>query len=344
MRTFLAKITPVLYGIAAGAACFLFVLFLLFTPMADAATENESESNSHYITIYDDGEKLPSVKTNAVTVKEALERADITLDAADSVDPALDTIINTENYYINIHRARPVVVIDGAVKKYILSSCYDADSIAESAGITIYDGDKVETLNPSGEFLETGASLVLKVTHNGGHTVTVKEPIAFTEETTPDYNLANGTSEVSQVGEDGEKTLTYQVEFKDGVEVSRTLVSEEITKQPVTKITKVGAKASVSPGQETCASWVRAAGVSEADLSNALTLIYHESGCRVDAQNKSSSAYGIPQALPGSKMASAGADWQTNPVTQIKWMDGYVKKRYGGWAQAMSYWWAHGNY
>ena len=54
-----------------------------------------------------------------------------------------------------------------------------------------------------------------------------------------------------------------------------------------------------------------------------------ESGWLVDADNPTSSAYGIPQALPGSKMASAGADWETNPTTQIRWGLGYVKGRYG---------------
>ena len=43
----------------------------------------------------------------------------------------------------------------------------------------------------------------------------------------------------------------------------------------------------------------------------------------------SSGAYGIPQALPGSKMASAGSDWRTNPKTQIKWGLGYISGRYG---------------
>jgi murein DD-endopeptidase MepM/ murein hydrolase activator NlpD len=47
------------------------------------------------------------------------------------------------------------------------------------------------------------------------------------------------------------------------------------------------------------------------------------------AQNPSSGAYGIPQALPGSKMASAGSDWQTNPATQIEWGLGYIAERYG---------------
>lgn len=54
-----------------------------------------------------------------------------------------------------------------------------------------------------------------------------------------------------------------------------------------------------------------------------------ESAWSVTADNPSSSAYGIPQALPGSKMASVGADWATNPETQILWGLGYIDERYG---------------
>ena len=62
-----------------------------------------------------------------------------------------------------------------------------------------------------------------------------------------------------------------------------------------------------------------------------------ESGWQVDADNPRSSAYGIPQALPGSKMASAGVDWVTNPVTQITWGLGYIKSRYGNPCSAWSH-------
>jgi len=62
-----------------------------------------------------------------------------------------------------------------------------------------------------------------------------------------------------------------------------------------------------------------------------------ESGWNPQASNPSSGAYGIPQALPGSKMASAGADWQTNPATQIRWGLGYIKSMYGSPCGA----WAH---
>jgi hypothetical protein len=68
-----------------------------------------------------------------------------------------------------------------------------------------------------------------------------------------------------------------------------------------------------------------------------------ESGWRYNAEN-ASGAYGIPQALPGSKMASAGADWQTNPATQIKWGLGYIKSMYGTPCGAWSFWQAHGYY
>jgi hypothetical protein len=67
------------------------------------------------------------------------------------------------------------------------------------------------------------------------------------------------------------------------------------------------------------------------------TLWDRESHWRVNAHNASSGAYGIPQALPGSKMASAGADWQTNAATQIKWGLGYIKARYGSPCGALAH-------
>ena len=68
-----------------------------------------------------------------------------------------------------------------------------------------------------------------------------------------------------------------------------------------------------------------------------------ESGWRADAYNASSGAYGIPQSLPGSKMASAGADWRTNAATQIDWGLSYIAARYGtpcaAWAHSEAYNW-----
>jgi hypothetical protein len=68
-----------------------------------------------------------------------------------------------------------------------------------------------------------------------------------------------------------------------------------------------------------------------------IALWSRESGWRVNALNRSSCAYGIPQALPGNKMSSAGADWLTNPATQITWGLNYIQGRYGDPASALAH-------
>ncbi|MEU2063038.1 transglycosylase SLT domain-containing protein [Streptomyces sp. NPDC013455] len=70
-------------------------------------------------------------------------------------------------------------------------------------------------------------------------------------------------------------------------------------------------------------------------------IVDHESSWNYRAVNASSGAYGLFQALPGSKMSSAGADWQTNPATQIKWGLSYMNERYGSPCQAWSFWQAN---
>jgi hypothetical protein len=73
-------------------------------------------------------------------------------------------------------------------------------------------------------------------------------------------------------------------------------------------------------------------------------IVTHESGWNYRAVNASSGAYGLVQAFPGSKMSSAGADWQTNPATQIKWGLNYMNVRYGSPCDAWTYWQANGSY
>ena len=82
---------------------------------------------------------------------------------------------------------------------------------------------------------------------------------------------------------------------------------------------------------------VAAQGWGDSEYQCLVLLWNRESQWNPYAENASSGAYGIPQSLPGSKMASAGADWRTNPITQINWGIGYIKGRYGTPCSA----WAH---
>jgi hypothetical protein len=74
---------------------------------------------------------------------------------------------------------------------------------------------------------------------------------------------------------------------------------------------------------------VLARGWNDDQFACLVALWNRESGWRVNAYNASSGAYGIPQSLPGNKMATAGADWETNPATQITWGLNYIGGRYG---------------
>ena len=85
-------------------------------------------------------------------------------------------------------------------------------------------------------------------------------------------------------------------------------------------------------------------GFDSSQMSCLVPLWMGESGWRWNAANASSGAYGIPQSLPGSKMATAGADWRTNPATQIEWGLGYIRDRYGSPCGAWGFKQSHGWY
>lgn len=96
-------------------------------------------------------------------------------------------------------------------------------------------------------------------------------------------------------------------------------------------------KESVKAGKQMAADY----GWTGGQWSALYKLWTNESGWRWWADNPSSDAYGIPQSLPGSKMASEGSDWKTNPRTQIAWGLKYIKGRYGSPQKALSFWNSH---
>lgn len=197
------------------------------------------EQDEHFVTFFDEGKKL-TIRTTAGTVSEALEKAGYKIGTGDIVEPGLDTKIDMDNFFINIHRARPALVKVGVMEKYVMTASFDAKTIIEEAGVTIYDGDEISVLDNT-NFLETGIATIYELKRNGGRNVTVETEIPFSERTEKDYNLAPGQREVKQLGETGLKTSVYEVLYKDGVEVSRKLISEAVTREPVEKVIAVGA-------------------------------------------------------------------------------------------------------
>lgn len=154
-----------------------------------------------------------------------------------------------------------------------------------------------------------------------------------------DPTLAAGTASVTQAGVDGHTRTLFEVwTLPDGTVTSRTATTAIVVNAPVEQVelrgTKVAAKTPVAaPVAAGTARAIGAQAVADRGWDTSQwacldALWARESGWSTTAANPSG-AYGIPQALPGSKMASAGADWATNPVTQITWGLSYIAGRYG---------------
>ncbi len=186
----------------------------------------------------------------------------------------------------------------------------------------------------------------------------VRQDVPFDSIRQNDPNRAAGSTAVLTAGRDGVRQVTYQLRLVDGKLVGRKVYDNRVIQSAVSRHTAVGTKKAPAPAvtstrsagsgssgsapvssgsaQQIAAGMVAARGWGSGQFSCLVSLWNKESGWRTSAANPSG-AYGIPQALPGSKMASAGADWQTSARTQISWGLGYIAGVYGTPCSA----WAH---
>jgi hypothetical protein len=253
---------------------------------------------------------------------------DVRLSASRSASLGRDVLrVSTEK---TVH-----VAVDGQVIDAVTSGGTVRDALMD-VGLVLADGDQVSV--PLSATAVDG--LVVLVTRAASSGETTTEAVPFDTQQVNDPALTKGTTKVVTAGRAGLRTVTYQLQVVGGVVVGRTPISSIVSRAPVTQVVHVGtldpATAAppvgvVDPGsaQAIAQAMMPAHGWDDSQFACLVALWSRESGWRVNAQNKSSGAYGIPQALPGSKMATVGADWQTNPATQITWGLGYISARYG---------------
>ena len=251
-------------------------------------------------------------------------------------------IMTTQRKVSKILSDNHIVVLDGETVVPDLES-----ELSDNKTITITKGEvKVqsdESYFSADEILQSYTSIVEKV-------VTVEEEILYetiTKDVSGDSELKKNT--VVQAGSNGLKRVTYRIKYQNGNEIEKTEISSTIVKEPVNKIVEVRTKivtsrssgsrisGSVAEYQAYAAEKCNAYGWSQSDFNCLVSLWNRESGWNPGAYNSRSGAYGIPQALPGSKMASAGSDYLTNYKTQINWGLSYIKSRYGNPTNAWSH-------
>ena len=156
------------------------------------------------------------------------------------------------------------------------------------------------------------------------------------------YSLPAGQRVVVDRGRPRQVEIVYRVSVVADREVNREVITRRIINpgQPRREqygISRTWSAATSIPKSERV-ELLTAIGINQSDWDYVSYIIEKESNWRPGAMNPSSGAYGLCQSLPANKMASAGSDWRTNPVTQLKWCHDYAQKRYKGWYQAYNFW------
>jgi uncharacterized protein YabE (DUF348 family) len=186
------------------------------------------------------------------------------------------------------------------------------------------------------------ADMTVDIWRNGQQTVSEERDVDFTTKQIQNADQPIGYTQVQTPGAKGKKIVTYQLTLKNGAEVSRAEIQNVVTQQPTEQVEEIGAKPPANlTGDKS--SVMSAAGISPSDYAYVDYIVSHESGWRVNAQGYATT-YGLCQAYPGVKMATVGADWESNPITQLKWCSGYAASRYGSWQAAYNHWLASHNW
>lgn len=183
------------------------------------------------------------------------------------------------------------------------------------------------------------AGMSVSVWRNGTQTVTQEVAIPKPVEEVKDADREIGFREVRTPGVDGMRQVTYEIDIRNGQEVSRKEIASVTTSEPTKEVIVVGSKSRVAPytGGGSKDEWLSAAGIPRDQWGYADSIVQKESGWNPNALNASSGACGLAQALPCSKVPGN----PFNPVDSLKWMNGYVNGRYGGWAGAYNFWQAN---
>jgi uncharacterized protein YabE (DUF348 family) len=388
---------------------FTVLSFLTMFSLVILGGSNVGSNDSHVVQLSVDNKRV-TVPTKALTVQDFLDRSKVKLKEGDVVEPASDTQIDSDDFRVNVYRAKPVTIVDGGKRIQALSAATTPRAIAAQAGVQVHAEDRITQANPKEVLRDQvlGSELVIEratpvnlnlygtavtvrthsgtvadllkeknvslagsdtvlpasdttvtpgmqifITRVGTKIETKPEDIPNEQQIVEDTTLSFGTVALRQAGSPGKKLVTYQIDLQNGVEVGRKVIQEVRVQEPVARVTARGKAVSI-PADKT--AWMVAAGIKSGDYPYVNYILSKESGwCPTKWQGQvgycppyyeplhsidSGYGYGLCQSTPASKMASAGSDWQTSAVTQLRWCSGYAS-RYGGWEGAYNFWVSH---
>ncbi len=287
------------------------------------------------VTIVDNGKKITALTAQSEP-REVAQKAGLTIYPEDKVDAVKNDEVDPTNPVLGqkvvIDRATPVSMNLYGTPVQVRTHAKTVGDVLKEKNVQPHDGD---VISPAPTTPVTNSTQVF-VVRKGKKVDTTEEVIPAPVQYTDDSTLSVGTTVVRQQGSDGKKVVTYEVDLENDKEIGRKALQEVVAVQPVAQVIARGAKVVYSnPSSNVELGRQIAADMGVADEFSCIYNIFdNESKWSTTASNPSG-AYGIPQALPGSKM---GPGWQTDPAVQIRWGIGYMIDRYGGPCAAWHHW------
>lgn len=216
MQSILRK-TTVPFGIIIAAVIGCVILLFAFILAAQAqASSPRLSAGERLVSVHDHG-KERGILTHATTLRDAFKEAGIEIDPNDRVEPGLDEELVATNYEVNIYRARPVTIVDGAVKKRVMSPYQTPEQIAKNAGMELHDEDVAE-MSLSSDMMAQGTGVQLAIDRATSFTLVLygKKMTAYTQEATVGAMLEKKEIEL---GKNDTLSVPKDAEIREGMKV-----------------------------------------------------------------------------------------------------------------------------
>jgi uncharacterized protein YabE (DUF348 family) len=215
MRSITHRSNP-LFGMMFGIGSLIFLVFGFLVASQVQAASTRPQNGERLITIHE-GNRNRGILTRADTLRQAFREADIEIDARDRIEPGLDEELIASSYDVNVYRARPVIIVDGAIRKKIMTPYQTPKQIAKDAEMTLQNED-IATLSANTNMVSDGAGVQL--------TVKRATPFMFVfyGTKTPSYTQAKTVGEMLEqkditLGKDDTLSVSPQTAIQPGMTI-----------------------------------------------------------------------------------------------------------------------------
>ena len=302
-------------------------------------------SQSYQVNIYRarpvtivDGDHRIRIMSAYQTPEQIATQAGITLHDEDeeTLELPKNLVASGSSLQLIIHRATPMWLVLYGKKERVYTQATTVAEFLKEKNVTLAAKDDMNL--PQSAAIHAG--IKLEIWRNGVQTRTREEKIAFSVRQVQDADHPVGYKKIETRGVAGKKVVTYKLTIKNGKVVKKKAIHSVVLKKAVQQVEIVGTKVELPAGSHE--DWMDQAGMSSGNFGYINYIFTHESGWNPAARNPAGYV-GLGQTSE-SNLSGACPSWESDPICQIKFFNGYANGRYGSWKAAYDFkasngWW-----